>query len=756
MRQTYSCIILLMATMTGFGQHAETMNLNGIWEYEQTELAFPPESFTRTIPVPGLITGASPQIKQYDRLFPITRKPDKEWFGMDATEEQWEEVTHEKYKPRYNWYRKTVFIPQELEGKEVVMTLKKSKYVTQVYVNGQETGSSMACYTPIDFRVTRAIRFGADNEILVKVGDYAWLPPQAAGSSDKEKQNYIPGIWDDVFLSFTGKIRVHRCLLLPDIQDSKVAVKLQVESFHPPQHTTAGDRFDSCSMDIEIREWKSGKSVARLSGLVLQAKRFNRVTLEKDVPMPEPRLWIPNDPFLYEAVITVKQDGMDSDSYRTRFGMREFGRDGKYFTLNGERIFLRGTNITLHRFFEDPDCQDLPWDHAWVQKLLVHYPKQLHWNAMRVCVGIAPDFWYDMADEHGLLFQNEWLYWQERGWDEQIRREYTDWVWSDGNHPSIAIWDALNENWIPFIGRELIPELEHLDPSRIWDAGYMTAADMVKDDMDEPHTYTVRGYITNFEEYYDENPYQLGDLHDRTHVHNPNFFTSSAAQLVNEYAWMWLWRDGSPAKLTLKNYAYYLGEEASPEERRELQAYWTQIETEWNQVERSFAGVLSFCYLTNNYGYTGDWFIDDIKDLKPGPALHWQAHCFAPVATFIDLLDQRYTKHTRPYEPGETIAFNLVALNDHSRKVNPLTLLKLFDSRGRMVSEQEFRIPVSEYGKQYIPVNLTLPDTPGGYTLVAECRYEANQIKPVVSRRYIRVGKADSYSYYDYPLPELD
>ena len=37
---------------------------------------------------------------------------------------------------------------------------------------------------------------------------------------------------------------------------------------------------------------------------------------------------------------------------------------------------------------------------------------------------------------------------------------YTNWVWSDGNHPSIVIWDAINENWDSYIGNTLIPELK--------------------------------------------------------------------------------------------------------------------------------------------------------------------------------------------------------------------------------------------------------------------------------------------------------
>ena len=182
----------------------------------------------------------------------------------------------------------------------------------------------------------------------------------------------------------------------------------------------------------------------------------------------------------------------------------------------GKKTFLRGTNITLQRFFEDPDCANLVWDKEWVKKLLITIPKGLDWNTMRICVGIVPDFWYDLADEYGLMFQNEWNYWQNHGWDSQIKKEYTDWVWSDGNHPSIVIWDAINENWDNYIGNQLVPELMKLDPTRIWDSGYMTAEQLTTglDEMDEPHPYEgpLPGIDANV---YKATPYPLGDLNYR-------------------------------------------------------------------------------------------------------------------------------------------------------------------------------------------------------------------------------------------------
>ena len=95
--------------------------------------------------------------------------------------------------------------------------------------------TSMACYTPVEFPITKALKFGTENEILIKVGDRIWLPAEAAGGTDKEKEHYLPGIWDDVLLSFTGDVRVTRLLVLPSVAAKKVTVKAQLRNFKPAQ-----------------------------------------------------------------------------------------------------------------------------------------------------------------------------------------------------------------------------------------------------------------------------------------------------------------------------------------------------------------------------------------------------------------------------------------------------------------------------------------------------------------------------------------
>ena len=633
-----------------------TISLNGEWDFDQTELAFPPRKYTRKIPVPGLVHLARPKISQYEKFF---KKPD----GVELVEQF--NFLERDYTPMYNWYKRKVFIDEKFKDEQLFLTIKKSQYVTRVFVNGHEVGASMECYTPMDFNITSAVKYGSDNEILIQVGDRAWLPSEAAGGTDKEKVHYLPGSWDDVFITATGKMRVDKVLFLPSLAKGLVTVKTLVRSLYPPQMLYGDKMKDSCKIEFCVKEKTTGRIVGKkmIEG---EAKRDNRTYFETSISLDNPKAWTPDSPFLYEGEVSVYDQDELVDRYSVNFGMRDFSRKGKFFTLNGDKFYLRGSNITLQRFFEDPDCQALAWDREWVKKLMVDLPKSIDWNAMRICVGIVPDFWYDLCDEYGIVLQNEWLYWQNHGWDEQVRKEYTNWVWSDGNHPSIVIWDAINENWDSYIGNTLIPELKELDPTRIWDAGYMTSDQMgTNDEMDEPHPYRALTLMHSSElnDYFKNNPYNLGALHENWGGFS-SILDAGVPQLVNEYGWIWLWRDGRPSKLTLNNYNYYLGENATPEQCRELQAYWLERESEWLRSERSVGGILAFCHLTNNYGFTGDWFINDIKDLEPSPAFRWFKHCFAPSAVFIDIADRRYTKHLEPLKPGSVFVLNLVGGND--------------------------------------------------------------------------------------------
>jgi beta-galactosidase len=735
--KTLFFFISIFTCIEAFASPPVTLNLNGTWDFEQTISAFPPSLFTRKIPVPGLIHLAVPGIDEYDKFF---KRPEKSVLKITSS------TIDIDYTPKYNWYRKSVFISNDLKELEAVLTIKKSQYVTQIYINGIDYGSFIECNTPIDATITRALKFGQNNEILIKVGDRYRLPDQAAGGTDQEKEHYLPGIWDDVTLSFTDKIKVNRLLALPFLKNKKVIVKAQMWNLNPPQWRNSSERQDTVLWEIKIVEKKSQKQVAISAGKFF-AKRGALTEVDTEIPIDFPHAWSPDDPFLYSVEITTFYKGQISDIVIKNFGMRDFERRGKFFYLNGEKTFLRGSNITLQRFFEDPDCNNLAWDKDWVKKLLIDIPKSLSWNAMRICVGIVPDFWYDLADEYGLLFQNEWLYWQTHGWENQIRKEYTDWVWSDGSHPSIAIWDGINENWDDYIGNKLIPELKVVDPTRIWDAGYMTPLQMNNDEMDEPHTY--QGFRITDE--LKKNPYPLGNLNYKP-VKISKIEEAGVPQLVNEYGWIWLWRNGTPSKLTIPVYNYYLSENSTVTERRNFQAYWLELETEWLRSNRSIAGVLAFTLLTNNYGYTGDWFTGNIKDLTPSPALQWFKESFAPANVFINLTDERYAKNQPVHKPGEQLNFSLLGVNDLNIKKQGEVEIRFLNHEGKEVFKDKIKITLPAADRIKIPYSFKLPDVADGYLLQTSFTTEGSPGKRL-SRRFIKVGTKESYTFYESEMP---
>jgi hypothetical protein len=461
--------------------------------------------------------------------------------------------------------------------------------------------------------------------------------------------------------------------------------------------------------------------------------------------------------------------------------MRVFKAVDRTFELNGERISLLGSNITLNRFFEDNDRGGLPWDKEWVRKLFIDIPKSLGWNGFRICIGLLPDFWYDLADEYGILLQNEYPMWNLRGRDIQYKKEYTDWIWSNGNHPSIVIWDAMNEQKQDYIGNVVVPELRELDPTRIWDAGYMGAEDLDVNEMDEIHWYplghgwwntddTVRSRRESF---------RFGNLFVKN-ARLEGAFSKSAPMILNEFGWLWLNRDGIHSAIRTEGnfvpkditpydinyeyfepdgsqlysgrdiYDYFLGKDATPGERRDFQAYLLAIEAETIRSARIFSGMFSFVYLTDNGGYTGDWFKDHIRDLDPAPALLAQYHTHKPFAVFIDLEDGRYLKDPLFHEPGSMLTLNLFGVNDSNNKREGKVEVKLLDHNGEILSTQILPVAIEPYWQTLVPISVEIPEKEGGYMLISALDDGNINGIPQVSRRYFRVGHADQVKFPEY------
>jgi len=776
-------LTLMLSKIANAQIHQDVMLLNGIVDYEQTELAFPPAEFKHKIQVPGLIDLAEPKIDQYDKYFN----------GIQEL--------------KYHWYRFKFKVPAKFEKKFAELTLLKSMYNTQIILNGYDCGTYMQCSTPIETNLTPYLKLNnEENILLVRVGEEKRLPRESALGYDREKFAYIPGIWDDVFISFSGPVRISRALVLTSYLKKEVTVKIKVENVSKIFQRNMEYAYADYTIKGFIREKKSGKRVTPEFFIRDKVKSQLENKHEIKVSMADPQPWSPENPFLYQIVLIINNDSITIDKYGNpenkkrhypeylkgisdvvtqNIGMRDFKPDGQFLALNGKRYYLAGSAITLVRFFEDKDRKQLPWNRKWVEQMFVNMPKALGWNTFRVCIGLLPRFWYDLADEYGFLLQNGYPMWQFRGSESEIENEYTDWVWSDGTHPSIGIWDALNEQKSDFIGNRLIPGLLKLDPSRIWDAGYMTDKEMKVQIMDS-HAY-ILGYgwwTTDAEIKKDRDDYHFGNI-----ISNSHDSPKPYPLLVNEYGWLWMTRDGKesgirvngeflPGQVTPSTddyeyyepgggelyrnrdiIQYYLGKDASAEERFRFQAYLLGIQSEQLRAEKVYTGILSFAYLANDRGYTGDWFMGNVADLKPSQALAMQYNIAKRFAVFIDYEDQRYNKKKGFGEPGSTKVINLFATNESGDNKSGKVAVNLIDSKGKTVLTKSAEVQLPPFGSKTIPVSIQFPTIKGGYLLKTELTDSSEKETALkqVSIRYLRVGNVESPEFYNYvyKMPEI-
>ena len=168
------------------------------------------------------------------------------------------------------------------------------------------------------------------------------------------------------------------------------------------------------------------------------------------------RLWSPEDPFLYELEVRS-----EADVLTTRFGMRTFRLDpatGRAM-LNGRPYFMRGSNVTLYRFFEDAERGDKPWREEWVRRLHKAF-RDMHWNSLRYCIGFPPESGTASptrkASSSRTSFPSGTPRTSRAMFDgDELAREYTEWMQERWNHPCVVIWDACNETHSPETGKAI-------------------------------------------------------------------------------------------------------------------------------------------------------------------------------------------------------------------------------------------------------------------------------------------------------------
>jgi hypothetical protein len=703
-----------------------TLSLNGAWEVEESvDSVIIPKKFTHLVEVPGLVNQSKPSFPKVDQF----KTSDNRWDypNLDGPT-AFVDTGGVSFQDRnYFWYRKT-FKPAE-KRQLAMLKINKAQFGSTIWLNGKKVGQNLSCFSSKTYNLTPFIKWDKENVLLVRIGAHPnVLPKGVPYGMDFEKTLWTPGIYDEVSLSFCDNPFIEQVQIAPDIHTSKVVVQTKIINYGNSAAFTPA---------YEIKEWKSGITTSTAKGKSITLDQGKEVMITDTIQIPKAKLWSVNSPFLY--TINISTSG---DNFVQRFGMREFRFDTptKRAYLNDTMIYLRGSNIGLHRFFEDPKCGSLPWDEKWVRKMLVEIPKSLDWNSFRFTIGPVPDKWFDIADEAGLLIQNEFFIWTlvrkdiPDYWNVDILFQFMkEWMADSWNHPCVVTWDAMNETRSEIIRKNnIVDRLRTFDLSdRPWESSYNPPSGA--NDPVEFHPYLLHKgfYHWNINESF--NLVDLETLYPK--VDALEFVSTGHAMILNEYGWLWLNRDGNPTIISKRQYDKLLGPNATAQQRREYYAYVVGGLTEYWRAYRMFAGIQYFVYLTSSFpeGITSDNFID-IEKLEMEPNFKDYIHeASKSVGVYLNFWQPTLQRKTSK-------RFTVMMINDNAKSVEGNIELTIENLNGQKILTQTQAFKLEKFGQDTYYIEIEVPDYEGDCLVSATAKYN-NLSEKTVSRRKVKLEK---------------
>lgn len=724
------------------------VNLNGAWQVGESidadDMAI---AFDHVAPVPGLLTSAEPAFKDIGAFESKTLQYcKKNWVqctggvtDLPINEEALNSVYGVSYQERnYFWCKRTFTAPETHSYAELVVL--KARFTSKVWLNGEEVGSNDSSFVSAHYDISDKIKWSEENELIIRIGAHPGVQPEGiVYMEDMEHESWYPGIWDDVELYCYNNAAIRSVQFAPKIDPKEVLIETEVENF------TAEEITVTLSQVIKTQDMST--VVAQASEqYTLSPKEVK--TVQCTVAMPaDAKLWSPEDPNLY-----VVETSTEGDTELNRFGMREvcFRSDTRRFYLNRKVYFLRGGMIMLGRFMEDPLCGQLPWTEDWVRRFMRTGTKEMQWNATKCSLADMPRKWLEIADEEGLLNYPEfpvWVFCPERpelfhGYVrefnvEWMRRDLGRWVRDQRNHTSLFAWCVALESCMSYYMPDFVSVGRSFDlEKRAWINSYDTP-DGENDPLeDHPYRFCANGLpdewgVPGFDMLQLEG--EVGHLrHSAMGV--PGVPTGHA-QIISEYEWLWLTRDGSaPSRYLANTYHKLPYPNSTPMERQETCNYLFAGMTEYWRAHRNISALIFHCWLGGDIGpgrmATCDYFKDPTT-LEFQPAFNKYAkEAFKPLGVYLEFWK-------REVQAGENRVFYVMTVNDYYETKNGEIILTMEYDDGNVVELGRRTFKMGENGSYTVKFNINMPEKLGKATMKATAMTEDGLT--TVSSRWVEV-----------------
>lgn len=351
------------------------------------------------------------------------------------------------------WYRRTIRLGPGDAGRKVFLLFDAAMNVADVWLDGVHLGRHAGGWMPFGFDLTDRVRSGTEHVLAVRLDnrDDPVTGPKPLAQLDF---NVYHGLYRGVRLVVKDRLHITDPILadrpasggllvtVPEASTGSATVRAQVHvrNDHPAARAFA------VRVSLDAPDGRAGAEAASVP-VRLGAGEDRDVTLELRVPGPA--LWSPARPDLHRLRAEIVVDGRVVDAEETRIGIRRIEISADGFRINGERMFLRGTNRHQEYPYVGYALSDAAqWrDARKIKEAGFDYVRLSHYAH-------APAF-MDACDELGLVVMNcipGWQYFNRED-PEFTRIQYDNCrrlLRRDRNRPCVILWEvSLNETEMP-------------------------------------------------------------------------------------------------------------------------------------------------------------------------------------------------------------------------------------------------------------------------------------------------------------------
>jgi len=229
------------------------------------------------------------------------------------------------------WYARSFSIPASWKGKHILLNFGAIDWKCDIWINSIRIGSHQGGYIPFTFDITAYLSKETQQTLMVRVWD-----PTNAGYQPRGKQvndprgiwyTAVTGIWQTVWLEPVGENHIISVKSIPDIDGQTLSVTAVASG------SSSGDLIEVTLFD---------------QGTVVESGRAAAGT-EVLLAVPEPKLWSPENPFLYDLGITLTRNGKALDRVKSYAGMAGYAQRRPGASVATRAIFYRPGESTLPR-----------------------------------------------------------------------------------------------------------------------------------------------------------------------------------------------------------------------------------------------------------------------------------------------------------------------------------------------------------------------------------------------------------------------